>query len=72
MGGWRMVRRVAGRIATLDDEALASWDAETRWQWLYALIRTIDESAAWADRSRLTSFSRFVLAPSTSHDSRGS
>jgi len=63
---------VAGRIATLDDEALASWDAETRWQWLYALIRTIDESAAWADRSRLTSFSRFVLAPSTSHDSRGS
>ena len=54
---------VAARERNLSAAARSTFDAETRWQWVYAAVRTRQESMAWDARRAADSFWAWAMGP---------
>ncbi len=54
---------IDARRHDLSTAAKRTFDAETRWQWVYAAVRTRQESMAWDARHTVTSFWDWAMRP---------
>jgi aminoglycoside phosphotransferase (APT) family kinase protein len=54
---------IDARLRDLSTDAKRTFDAETRWQWVYAAVRTRQESMAWDARHTVTSFWDWAMGP---------